>query len=315
MNDFRELDVVIPALNVQDLLPRLLDSLIPDLQIIGKLIVIDNGSEDATQEVLSSWMSLHPEVEVIYEIEPVRGACISRNRGIQHCTSEWVRFLDADDLVWTKSCSELLTFAKQSNADLIYSDFIRRSADGVERIAHALADPLEAIASFQSGTTGSTLFRMDKFGSFGNWNESYTSAQENELMHRWARQGAILCYFPHVTYVHLSRNDGSQISSGRADRRNRNRLMVAKESFQWFLEEVDNERAQSLIAGEFFNAIRRYYEYEPKMAKMCFEELDRSGIKWFPNPGVKLHHYLAYQIGGPVLVGAITRWSRKWFGA
>jgi len=63
-----------------------------------ELIVVDNGSDDNTSEVASSFMSA---TDINWKIipEPVAGMCRARNTGIAHARGAWIAFLDDDALV------------------------------------------------------------------------------------------------------------------------------------------------------------------------------------------------------------------------
>ena len=84
--------VVIPAYNVEALLPRALDAAFAQKRPPREVIVIDDGSTDSTAEVARA----RPE-GVIYRRQENAGSAVARNLGIATATSEWIAFLDADD--------------------------------------------------------------------------------------------------------------------------------------------------------------------------------------------------------------------------
>ncbi len=63
-----------------------------------ELIVVDNGSDDDTSGVVSSFMSA-TDIDWKIITEPDAGICRARNTGHAHVRSEWVAYLDDDALV------------------------------------------------------------------------------------------------------------------------------------------------------------------------------------------------------------------------
>jgi glycosyltransferase involved in cell wall biosynthesis len=92
----RRVDVIIPVFNGEQTIDRAIKSVLAQsLELIGKIIVIDDGSTDRTREVVSSIDSSLIQVET----KKNGGVASARNRGIELTTSHWIAFLDADD-VW-----------------------------------------------------------------------------------------------------------------------------------------------------------------------------------------------------------------------
>lgn len=88
--------IVIPAYNYAKVLPRALMSVISQRQGHHEVIVIDDGSTDATPEVLSALGHQYPGAFRV--VRKNNGGLASvRNRGIVEATTPWLIFLDADD--------------------------------------------------------------------------------------------------------------------------------------------------------------------------------------------------------------------------
>jgi len=85
--------VVITAFNEERYLGEAIESVLAQTYEPVELIVVDNGSTDATGAVARS----HPGVSVL-ELSPNRGAAGGRNAGFEASTGELISFHDADDL-------------------------------------------------------------------------------------------------------------------------------------------------------------------------------------------------------------------------
>jgi len=86
-------DVVIPAYNAQAYLDEALDSVLAQCPLIGKVIVVDDGSSDATASVAAARGA---PVELV-SLPRNRGISAARNAGLARCDADFVAFLDADD--------------------------------------------------------------------------------------------------------------------------------------------------------------------------------------------------------------------------
>ena len=86
---------VIPAHNAERYIGPAIESILAQPHRPIEIIVVDDGSDDATAAVARSF---GPPVRVI--AEPHAGAGAARNRGVEEARGEFLAFLDADDL-WT----------------------------------------------------------------------------------------------------------------------------------------------------------------------------------------------------------------------
>lgn len=91
--------VVIPTYNRAALIIEALDSVLAQTTPPDRVIVVDDGSTDATGEVLATWLrDRHPGFRVECIRQENQGVSAARNRGILavvDCT--YIAFLDSDD--------------------------------------------------------------------------------------------------------------------------------------------------------------------------------------------------------------------------
>ena len=89
------ISVIIPSFNRSHTLGRALDSVMAQSFPAAEVIVVDDGSSDATRELVLRY----PRVDYL-GLEVNRGVSFARNTGIRNSTGEWVALLDSDD-AWT----------------------------------------------------------------------------------------------------------------------------------------------------------------------------------------------------------------------
>ncbi len=102
------ISVVIPAYNYAKTLPRAVESVLSQLdEATAELLVIDDGSTDATPQVIESLQIEHAgRFRAIRK--PNGGLASVRNRGIEDAAGQFLIFLDADDEMAPDALSALL---------------------------------------------------------------------------------------------------------------------------------------------------------------------------------------------------------------
>lgn len=121
----------VPVFNTASLLGRCLDSLIGQSMNDLEIIVVDDGSTDASPEVIQRYAARDPRIVTMQQVNAGLGA--TRNAGLRAATGEYVAFLDADDWVVPECYEALYAEAKASKSDLVVCDYaIHRSRGGKE---------------------------------------------------------------------------------------------------------------------------------------------------------------------------------------
>ena len=103
------LSIIIPTLNEEAYIARLLDDILKSSYKNIEVIVCDNGSSDKTCEIVTDFSKKHSTVSLVHA--NVKGVSIARNTGAKHAKGKYLFFFDADMRVSTtlleKSLNEL----------------------------------------------------------------------------------------------------------------------------------------------------------------------------------------------------------------
>lgn len=124
------LTVVIPAYNAARYIGECLRSII--LQPLSKsvleiIVVIDGATDTTALEVEKATQGYEGAIQTI--VQENFGLSAARNEGILHTTTQYVTFLDADD-VWLPDYLEIIVPLLSSSADLIEYDAIKIDTNG-----------------------------------------------------------------------------------------------------------------------------------------------------------------------------------------
>lgn len=135
------LSVVIPTYNMEDLLPRCLDSLLvddKDLSQYLEVIIVNDGSKDSSLKIALKYQQKHPDIFVVIDKENGNyGSCI--NAALSKASGLYFRILDADDYFDTLALKDLLEYIQNesTNTDIIVTNFqkdITRGRNQVIRV-------------------------------------------------------------------------------------------------------------------------------------------------------------------------------------
>lgn len=127
MKNSELISVVIPSYNRKDKLPACMESVLGQSYGNIELIVVDDASTDATEELFRSISD--PRVKFLrYEVN--RGACYARNYGAQHASGELIAFQDSDDIWHPDKLEKQYRCLVETGADMCYCGMNRIAKNG-----------------------------------------------------------------------------------------------------------------------------------------------------------------------------------------
>jgi glycosyltransferase involved in cell wall biosynthesis len=121
--------VVIPAYNAEPFLRKTLDSVLAQTAPVTEILVVDDGSKDATPAIVESYGG---PIRLLRQKNA--GPSTARNLGSRTATGEFIAYLDADD-AWApeKNARQLEAFAQNPTAVLCYTGLLNfNEEEGVE---------------------------------------------------------------------------------------------------------------------------------------------------------------------------------------
>lgn len=107
-----EYSLIIPLFNKADYIKRSLESALnQDSGAPSEIIIVDDGSTDGSLDIVRSIND--KSIKIIERGIPGPGGYAARNRGIKEAKFDWIAFLDADDIWYPDSISELLKYSEE----------------------------------------------------------------------------------------------------------------------------------------------------------------------------------------------------------
>lgn len=190
--------VIVPTYNgaafVRETLESVLAQSLPPLE----LLVCDDGSTDATLDIVNEIAQRSSAFPVRVLRQANRGVAAARNRAVSEARGELLAFLDHDD-TWEPELLEVLVPRLREHPEwgLVYADSWVIDGAGTrfgkrgQWLRYAQGDVFEALLAGNFIPVETTLVRADFFRSLGGYDERLRFLEDYELCLRIARRAPI----------------------------------------------------------------------------------------------------------------------------
>ena len=165
--------VISPCFNRGSLIKEMIDSLINQTYTNWELLLVDDGSDESTIEVLYEYQNKDKRIKLFFRNSSERGACVCRNIGLQAAKGDYLIFLDSDDFLSSYALEQRVKYIENHNLDFaIFKGAIYRSQDDIqELIIKNTDDIIPSLLSLSPYClTGTTIIKRESLITNGiNW--------------------------------------------------------------------------------------------------------------------------------------------------
>ena len=95
MNNNPKISIIVPVYNVEQYLPRCIDSILNQSFADFELLLIDDGSKDKSGTICDEYAAKDSRIRVYHKENG--GVSSARNIGLEKARGEWLAFIDGDD--------------------------------------------------------------------------------------------------------------------------------------------------------------------------------------------------------------------------
>jgi glycosyltransferase involved in cell wall biosynthesis len=193
--------IIIPVRNGAGTLAACLEALTHQTQPPAEIIVVDDGSVDATVTVAHSF-------GVIVLSQKPRGPAAARNTGAAHATGDVLLFTDADCAPAPDWVAEMIAPLIDLNVTGVKGAYRTRQTGLVPRFVQqeyqAKHDRTAQLAAIDFIDTYSAAYRTDIFLAHGGFSTAFPtpSVEDHELAARLAAAGHTLVFNPRAVVYH-----------------------------------------------------------------------------------------------------------------
>ena len=150
-NKKTEIDIILPNYNSSEFIELTIDSVIGQTQKNWNLIIVDDCSDEKTKKILNKY-SQNKDIQIVF-LDKNKGAAFCRNNALELSKSEYVAFLDSDDVWFPDKLTKQINFMKKNNYNFTYTNY--------------------------------TLNRKDRYGLYKNqWVRGYDISNQNSIRPR-----------------------------------------------------------------------------------------------------------------------------------
>lgn len=194
--------VIIPTLNEEKFLPKLLSSLATQTNKIFEVVVVDGSSKDKTVAVAKSFAKKLPKLTVI--VSKVASLPLQRNLGARATRGEWLIFIDADSVVFPNFIERIDVFIRKKKPSL-FSTWSRPDSDDFRDANIALLANLTysiSLTMHQPLASGPlTAVTRKAFDHVHGYNESHAYLEDVDFSQRVAKAHFSVNLIPETLYI------------------------------------------------------------------------------------------------------------------
>ena len=192
--------VIIPAYNCDRYIVQAVESVLNQEQCSYEIIVIDDGSTDATEDVLEPYRD-----QIYYIQQKNQGVAAARNHGIELAQGNFVAFLDADDyLLPGQLARQAEILFRCPNLGMIHSGWQR-----VDHQGNKLLDVcpwvqipelnLETWLRWKPVLPSAMMFRREWLQYVGGFDPRFPPAEDTNLVLKLALKGCKTAWLKEIT--------------------------------------------------------------------------------------------------------------------
>lgn len=111
------ISIIVPVYNVEEYLPKCLDSIVNQTYKNLEIILVDDGSTDNSSKICDKYGEKDKRIKVIHKENA--GVVEARISGVNNSSANYIMFIDSDDFIDTKMIKTMWDSMTYTNVDLV----------------------------------------------------------------------------------------------------------------------------------------------------------------------------------------------------
>jgi glycosyltransferase involved in cell wall biosynthesis len=263
--------VVIPCFNTAAYVREAVDSALAQTHPRVEVLVLDDGSTDASWEAIRSFGE-----RIVAVRQENRGLAATRNRGVSLARGDFLLFLDSDDRIDPGTVAALAAAATRAENALAACPWSYLFLEGGEWVRRApdvpfpltRPDPLAAWLEGEWIPGCSLLWPRALFERLGGYDEGLTADEDGDLMFRAFTSGARLVYAEGGESLYR-RHGSSAVSISHdvfSEHRFRSRVRVLEKLEEELRRRGEWERYRESLGIAYQSVAQRFFGARPDLA-------------------------------------------------
>lgn len=201
----KKVSVIIPLYNKEKAISNTINSVLQQGDVVSEIIVVDDGSTDSSSAIVNGLNN--PKIKYFYKENG--GVSSARNYGLSKAESDWIFFLDADDLLLNNAIELLVSLAnKYPDATVCVANYYnvkgKTKSLGSKSLKEGIvSNPLKALFEFRVvPRSGCTIYSRALLQEVNGFDERISIFEDTEFDLKVLKK-AKLAYSPYPVYEHL----------------------------------------------------------------------------------------------------------------
>ncbi len=296
-----KISIIIPAYNSQSYIGKTVECLLSQHYKNIEIIVVNDGSTDNTEKIVKSY----GEQGVIIFSQENKGQDVAFNLGYNHCTGDYIKFMDSDDLVNPEMIEKQVATLNGSDEYVAYGEWARFYNDKPEPADFTKLDywkdmsPLDFLTARPEGVMlqcGIMLMPRKLIDMAGLWDERLILFNDTEFFTRvlLASKGV---RFSEGAKLYYRSGQINSISAGRTRKYYESTFLATNLIAKHLLAIEDSNRIRKLISNTFLMQYYHMYPKFPDLIKQHEEKISLYGYGTLEADGGRIFKRLSKILG------------------
>lgn len=217
--------VIVPIYNVEEYLPRCLDSIVSQTYRNLEIILVDDGSPDGCGTICDRYAESDSRIRVIHQENT--GVAAARNAGLDIMTGEYIMFVDPDDWISQDAVQKLYNQIIWNNCEIAIGDMVNVWPEGQTEKKHSKTESNILLSANQMlkflrgrGTIPCFLWgKLYRYTIFENLRfPSLSRAEDVWMLPHVVEKSRSISIIPDVIYYYYQRESSIVHTSGDRER-------------------------------------------------------------------------------------------------
>jgi glycosyltransferase involved in cell wall biosynthesis len=272
------ISVCMPAYNAESYIEDAINSVLKQTYDNWELIIVNDGSKDFT---LNKAITYENDARIKVITQENKGQCSASNRAYKESSGDFIKFLDADDIIDTFFLEKMVdNIAGQhcmlfSHCINFYGIIENQKEYTIEN--WSTMNPFEFLMDDASNMRqgGRWLIPRAIIEKAGLWNESLTLINDHEYFTRLCLASKQVIYVKEAILYYR------QVINSLSSQKSLTAFISAYNSILWAGKELlqieDSQRVRKRIANSFQDLLYRFYPEFPELTQKIEKEINELG--------------------------------------
>lgn len=197
--------VIIPLYNKEKAIKQTLMSVLNQGNFVSEIIIVDDGSTDSSALIVKEFEN--PKIKFFYKQNG--GVSSARNYGLEKANSDWIFFMDADDLLLSGAIEFLVNLSTKYPIATVCTANYYNVKGNEKKLGSSMkqegivSQPLKSLFEFKVvPRTGCTIYSRELLNKIGGFDERISIFEDTEFDLK-VLKNAKIAYSPSPIYEHL----------------------------------------------------------------------------------------------------------------